>query len=116
MSQQLNLIQFVKELKTIDEVTKLRQVGDHGPEKLELVCKCSVLKATGLVRTEKPCTDGLWSKEKSHSDYLNGLERSVSVGKNFTYGNECYIDTESRVEAMSRYSKKEYDYMKLAKK
>ena len=76
----------------MDRVIRFKQVGDHGPEKLELVHKCSVLKETGLVRTEKPCTDGPGSKGKSHSDDLNSFEMSVTIGKNITYGNEGYTD------------------------
>ena len=104
-SQQFNLIHFAKEVKTTDGVMRFKQVGGHGPEKLELICKCNVSKATGLERAKKPCTDGLGSKGKSYSDDLNGLERCVTLGKNVTYGNECYADRDSGVEAVSREAK-----------
>ena len=88
-------------MKTIDGVRRIKQVGDHGPEKLKPVHKCSVSKATDLLSSRKPCKDGLGNKGKSHSDNLSGLERSITVGKNITYGNECYTDRDIRVEAMS---------------
>ena len=78
--------------------------------------KCSVLKETGLVRTEKTCTDGLGSKGKSHSNNLNGVTRNATVGKNVTYAIECYTDRDSRVGAMSSEAKKGYDYDKLVRK
>ena len=58
----------------------------------------------------------LEAREILHSDDLNGLERSATVGKNVTYGNECYTDRDSRDEVMSREAKKGYNYKKLAKK
>ena len=90
-----NLIQFAKEVKTIDGVTRFKQVGDHDPELLELVSKCSVWKANCLVRTEKLCTDGFGSNENSILMIQMVLKGGLLLAKNVGYGNEFYTDRDS---------------------
>ena len=101
-SHTFNIIKIVSEVKTMDGVTHMKQMGCLSPEDLEPICRPGVTDNNGIGRTiETPVDD------------RNGFVRKdIDV----SHSSKGHTESDSRMHGVSRQAKHRYNYRKLSHK